>query len=601
MSMSSKSISSLDLYKLIGELSFIDNGFIRNVKSEKNALFLLIYSGEERWLKIVPGRYLAITREKPADTIEFPLTSKIKSEMKGKRIHVSMHGADRIIEIGNENIKLVIELFSNGNVILVKDGMIEQAMFNRDYVTRVVATGERFVYPKANLDVFNMDFHSFSETLRKSDKSSLVKSLAIDLSIGGLYAEEIAYRADIDKDMKPKLADESALEKIHGAFKSILAETPLPNIIDGKFFAVVELKHLGGSRIYFSSISEALEKFFEEKEVPQKQKPAENKFLDIEKAVTEYSAKADFLQENFQYISKLISLIRDSKKPLIEREAELKRESWALDGRFIYRLSDNGLRIDITKPLRDTISEYYNKIKKLKRSLNKVIELKESPKRLKFKTLSAWYSKFRWSLTSEGNLVVFGRDNSQNMALISKYVEKNDLVLHADVFGSPFGVIKPNKDQKISETALKEAASIIASYSSAWKSGAGSLDVYWVKPEQVTKSPPSGESLKKGAFYIEGKREYIQNAPMEVYLDIVFDNQEYTINAMPYKPKENFVLIRPGNKKRDEAITKIIKTFSDRARIVLERDKLDRLIPQGRLSIEKINIAQNGLLSTKKV
>lgn len=586
--MPKKSISSLDLYKLTSELSFLNGGFIRGVKSEKNALYLLIYHEGEHWIKIRPGDYIAVTKEKPHDAVEFPFTSKIKSELLNKRVLISMHGADRIIEIGSDTAKLIIELFSNGNIVLVKEGVIEQAMFNRNYGTRMVATGEKFLYPPGGVNVFEIDFDGFHNTISNSDKSSIVKTLAVDLSLGGVYAEEIVYRSGLDKTLDPHRVGEAELVKLYDCLKSIISETPHPNIIGENILSVIDLKHVDWPRRYFDTISDAILAFFAET-APKETTRSEKNASETGKALEEYSAAVELLENNFSDVSKLIGIARDSKTGLNERMQELERSGWILEGRFLCKLPDKRISIDITKPLRQTMSEYYEKIKKLKRAANKIAEIKVLPKRIKPKLESAWYAKFRWCFTSEGNLVVLGRDNSQNIALINRHVERDDLIMHADVFGSPFCVIKPNKNHSISEASIREAASLVASYSSAWKSGAGSLDVYWVKPTQVTKSPPSGESLKKGAFYIEGKREYIKKAPLKVYIRILVHQNEYEALVLPYKPEEGFVLITPGNKRREELISKIIKLFSERARIILERDSLDRLIPQGKATLEKIN------------
>ena len=116
-----RSLTSLDIHKLLEELSFINNGFIRNIKSGKNELYFLIYRGKEYWLKIVPGNYFCIADEKPAESIDFGFTTILKNSLKGRKFTIAMHNSDRIIELQTENNKLIIEMFSKGNVVLLKD------------------------------------------------------------------------------------------------------------------------------------------------------------------------------------------------------------------------------------------------------------------------------------------------------------------------------------------------------------------------------------------------------------------------------------------------------------------------------------------------
>jgi Predicted RNA-binding protein homologous to eukaryotic snRNP len=48
-----------------------------------------------------------------------------------------------------------------------------------------------------------------------------------------------------------------------------------------------------------------------------------------------------------------------------------------------------------------------------------------------------------------------------------------------------------------------------------------SQDVYWVEPDQVSKTPVSGEFVPKGAFIIRGHRNYIRGAKLEISIGIV--------------------------------------------------------------------------------
>ena len=97
--MASKSLTSLDLYKLTQEIGYINGGFIRNVKSGKNEVYFLIFCGKEVWLKMVPGSHISISQEKPEETTDYPFTGLLKSVFKGRRVKASMHEPDRIFEL----------------------------------------------------------------------------------------------------------------------------------------------------------------------------------------------------------------------------------------------------------------------------------------------------------------------------------------------------------------------------------------------------------------------------------------------------------------------------------------------------------------------
>ncbi len=94
-----------------------------------------------------------------------------------------------------------------------------------------------------------------------------------------------------------------------------------------------------------------------------------------------------------------------------------------------------------------------------------------------------------------------------NEEIVSKYLEPNDLFFHTQAPGAPATILK--NGQKAPEQSLIESAEFAATYSSLWKEGKYSGEVYYVKPEQVKRLAKAGEYLPKGSFYIVGKREYI--------------------------------------------------------------------------------------------
>ena len=186
------------------------------------------------------------------------------------------------------------------------------------------------------------------------------------------------------------------------------------------------------------------------------------------------------------------------------------------------------LVLDLNKSIEENASLYYEKAKKIKKKILgaeealrrsaeklKELELKKQKsigeeKEAKAQRKKEWYEKFRWFISSDNFLVIGGRDATSNEILVKKHTEKNDLILHTDMAGSPFFVIK-SENKKIPESAIKEAADATCTFSRAWKLGLQTTDVFYVSPEQVSKKAQSGEFMGKGAFMIYGKTNYIEN------------------------------------------------------------------------------------------
>ena len=120
--------------------------------------------------------------------------------------------------------------------------------------------------------------------------------------------------------------------------------------------------------------------------------------------------------------------------------------------------------------------------------------------------------------------MVAGKDTVSNEVLIKKYTLPEDVVFHAEITGSPFVVIKA-EGRPISEQTLREAGEYAAAFCRAWRENLGSADVYWVKPDQLSKSGPSGESVPHGAFFVVGKRNWMRNTPLRIAVGAVVNEE----------------------------------------------------------------------------
>ncbi|MEK6808318.1 MAG: NFACT RNA binding domain-containing protein, partial [Nanoarchaeota archaeon] len=174
----------------------------------------------------------------------------------------------------------------------------------------------------------------------------------------------------------------------------------------------------------------------------------------------------------------------------------------------------------------------------------------------------------------EGFLVIGGRDSTTNDILIKKFTEKNDLIFHTEMAGSPFFVVR-SENKEIGGKTKQETSDAVVSYSRAWKLGVTSTEVYYVSPEQLTKKAPTGEYIKKGAFMIYGKKEYITNH-INLAIGITKDGKIMgaPLNAISFNC-EKYVEIKQGRKKSSE-IAKFIQR-----KIGGELDDIIRAMPSG--------------------
>jgi hypothetical protein len=165
-----------------------------------------------------------------------------------------------------------------------------------------------------------------------------------------------------------------------------------------------------------------------------------------------------------------------------------------------------------------------------------------------------WYEKFHWFISSEEFLCIGGKDATSNEIVVKKHTEKEDLVFHTDMAGSPFFVIK--NGQEATEITIEETAQAVAVYSKAWKLGHTTADVFYVKPEQVSKEAQTGEYMSKGSFMVRGKTTYL-HPKLEYAIGLL--NEEIIggpINAIKKRTK-NFVKVISGKEKKSSLAKKI--------------------------------------------
>jgi predicted ribosome quality control (RQC) complex YloA/Tae2 family protein len=195
-----------------------------------------------------------------------------------------------------------------------------------------------------------------------------------------------------------------------------------------------------------------------------------------------------------------------------------------------------------------------------------------------------WYEKFRWFRTTGGKLAIGGRDAQSNAIIIRRHLQDDDVVYHADLFGSPFFVLKGGKEQ--SEEEVREMAQATVAYSSAWKTGLGSADAYWVNPSQVGAAAPSGEYLARGSFAIRGKKNFVPKNLVE--LAVGLDESGRVVAGPEVALKQNsllYVVVRPHREKGSETAKRVKKDLEslagDGRKAVVSVDDILRALPAG--------------------
>jgi len=664
-------LSSFDIAVLSRELDTTLKGFrISNIYqlNEKTLLLNLRRLGGQRIDLLVEAGVEVHTTlyvfKKPPKPPDFCMA--LRKYLRGGWVKaIRQHDFERIIEFIVESrdgeYRLVIELFSDGNIILVNpEGKILHALVYKRMKDRKIVRGEIFKYPPLRGKDPSKILREDLEKIREIGRISVVKSIVRILGIGGKYAEEILARAGINKD-KPslELRDEeldSIYESLQGLLSEIKSGNWKPTVFideDGEWadVAPVEMrKYSGLKRIYFDTFNQALDEFYTKKIIEGKASGVEEeikrqiskleRILADQKNTLQKSLKqaeiyrkiGETIYLHLNEIQFLLQRIMDEKRSgrdwreitekILKEKAEARAPAIYFEDlnpkNMTLRVFIEGLKFDLN--LRDSAqknaAQYYERAKKaerrargaaeaLKQTEAKIEELKrrrdekmkyvlEKPPKARKKE---WYEKFRWFYSSDGFLVIGGRDKAQNNLIIRRYMEPHDLVFHAEIIGAPFVLLKTG-GKNPPESTIYEAAQFAGAYSRAWREGLGSVDVYWVKPSQVSLSPPSGGYVPKGAFMIYGPRNYIRKIPLEVAIGVArMDDYLQIIGGPPTaiaKQALAYVKIVPGDeasgrlsKRIKELLVRALPDRDGRALQKISLEEIQKFIPSGKGAVSK--------------
>jgi len=592
------------------ELSII-NMKIEKIYQRNGEFRFKLYGNGRKDLVIKPGVCIYVTgypKSAPKNPSGFAMFLRKKLHTL-EILDIKQIKFDRIVEITlgirEAMYRLIIEFFGQGNIILTDKDYKILSLWKKHH-KREVYVGNYYEFPESE--------NIFTEfKLEKKDKG-IVKVLAVDYNLGGIYAEELCLLSGIDKNSK-----EVDTEKLKDGVKKLENMEKKVNVVEGEIYPYELSRFKDKEKKYYNSLNEALDEIYgkeeliEEKSIEKKnleekiakyeriaasQKEAVKKFEDD---ITKNKELGDLIYLHYQEIEKILEIIKKAKekfgwKDIIEK-TKGNRYIESIDPKNLKLNFEKKIVIDISKTLSENAGIYYERSKTAKKklegaksALQKNLEHIETLKKgeseieeivVRKKRKREWYEKFRWCFSSENFLMLGGKDKKTNEVLIKKHMEPKDLYLHADIQGAPHLIIK--NGQESSEKTLNEAAIFAASFSRAWKEKIAGIDVYWVNPEQVTKSPPSGEYLPTGAFFIKGEKNFIKNVSLSLALGI-FENKPMCGPVSAIKANcDRYVEIVQGDEKKEALAKKISR--------IMDYDNLDDIIqvlPSGGSKINRI-------------
>ena len=195
-----------------------------------------------------------------------------------------------------------------------------------------------------------------------------------------------------------------------------------------------------------------------------------------------------------------------------------------------------------------------------------------------------WYHTYHWFMTSDKFLAIGGKSAGQNEEVVKKHLTAEDMFFHADIKGGSVVVLKNGKNAP--DSSIEQAAQFAACNSNAWKVGYATIDVYAVPKEQVSKSPPPGEYLEKGSFFISGTKRYFKGMPLKLLIGRMTEENGGRIECVPERYGMNSFstcfAMEPGRLDKNVVAEKLSRQLS------VKKDDLLPKIPAGATSFMKM-------------
>jgi len=493
-------MSSFDIKVAVEELQQLVGGFVQKVYQPSFtsiALRVRLPSGGNRELYAEINGPMFLSQR----TVEKPPTASQLAMFMRKRIYnarigaIRQHAFDRIVRITlqkAENYEVVLELFRNGNVMILKDGIIERAITAQEWATRTIKKGEEYIPPPEAADPLYHESMMGDALLEEGKK--LVRRVA-SAGMGGPLAEEVIHRAGLDPEMKVLTPEQrDTLRKV------------MHEVLEGERDPVVYRTEAGYTRFHpipynneegevvrLGSFLDCIETVFygsppgedataipggtgyaaDEGPLVPERSPEEDRLIrqmemqeaSLEKFTNQselMEKAADAIYNHWSEVEALLPMARSAVKGGVEPTGPFpsgssfdsldKDNGWAW-----FRIGEDMVPLaGLADPNAEAsacfkrIGKVRDKCKGARTALEDTRKKLESGKHEARKKAARkpvlgrkyWFQKFRWFVSSDGYLCVAGKDAKSNEQLVKKYLKEPDVYAHSSVHGAPSVVVR---------------------------------------------------------------------------------------------------------------------------------------------------------------
>lgn len=629
-----KEMTAFDVAAIASEMQGLVGGFLDKIFhwDGRNVLLRINVQGEgKKELMLKDGRWLHLVADRP-ETPDTPsgFAVHLRKVLYNTRIvSISQREFDRIVTMDladrDGTYQVIFELIGDGNLIVVNDGKIINALEQKRWRHRDVLIGAEYAYPPSRFDPRTASAEEYQAAVLTS-KSDLVRTLATSVNLGGQYGEEVCLRTGLDKGRKASGMTAEEIASLRSAtlglfealkereFACLVSEggeavdaTPYPLMVNE-----------GYEREDMPTLSAAISAFLAKKradevkvdpELERLQRQLDQQLKGIEATEREAAvlqSQGDLLYTSYAEVAltleRMNGLSRNTsweklkeqgvKVPLVTSVEPQKKS-------FVMKLGEEQVTLDYTVSIDENANRLYSQAKELREKAAGAREALEETRKAMAKreakglkdaqqtkdrmapTKRFWFESYKWFITSGGRLVLGGRDAKTNDQVVKKHLGDRERYAHADFHGAPSIVLKEGAEATDAE--MREVCQFALCHSKAWNAGAAEGTAYWVLPDQVSKRPEAGEFAPRGAFIIRGKRNYEHHLPLEM---VVAEVQFEGARKVACAPRESVssekkVVIIPGKTPRGKASSALARAFG------VPEEEISRILPPGDMDFKE--------------
>ena len=330
-------LTSLDLYYIVKELKEIEGAIVSNIYQPKDLIISLHKEGKH-FLNI-SDNYLFLDSQKAKQKEPTPFVMFLRKHLdRARLVKVEQVRFERVLLLefskSEGEYRLYLELFSRGNSILTDgDDKILIVRRSESFKDRTLKRGEEYKLPPEKVDTSKISFAKFEGVLDEERRSTVLKTLAIEFSLGGKYATEVCKRLGIsNSDVKVKDKKE-----LFDGIKELFTQRLNPNV--GEYvnpFILVSDPPLKSFENFSSALKYYSSKVESEKESPSVLKyrtmieKQEETLKETEEKIQKLEEQARLIFSNLKEIQFIIDRVNQEgwgvTHPLIKEKRPEKKE-----------------------------------------------------------------------------------------------------------------------------------------------------------------------------------------------------------------------------------------------------------------------------------